>query len=280
MRSYVRRLRAEVRGLLRYFNPKSVGNKVLHTTDFAKGGRPVLLLPGFMATRRGLSLLERRLKKEGYLVFSLNIGGLFGTFNTRSIESTAAFVRTKVDRLYSRYDLGPLAIVGHSMGGLIARYYVKRLGGDARVCTVVTLGTPHHGTAPAYVGALFTGLFAPSIWQLMPMSRFIRRLKQGPFPPDVRLASVWSPDDPISSARAATLETDGRDNIVNVCVEGLSHYEWLTRKKAFKAVSRELRLGFLAAEERLAKEAAARRAEGEERVAVPVEAAVSRKKAG
>ncbi|CAM5527705.1 hypothetical protein SMICM304S_05241 [Streptomyces microflavus] len=40
-------------------------------------------------------------------------------------------------------------IVGHSLGGLIARYYVQRLGGDRRVRTLVTLGTPHGGTAVA-----------------------------------------------------------------------------------------------------------------------------------
>jgi triacylglycerol esterase/lipase EstA (alpha/beta hydrolase family) len=32
------------------------------------------------------------------------------------------------------------------MGGLVARYYVQRLGGDERVHTLVTLGTPHAGT--------------------------------------------------------------------------------------------------------------------------------------
>jgi len=41
-------------------------------------------------------------------------------------------------------------VVGHSMGGLIARYYVQRLGGHERVHTLVTLGTPHEGTAMAY----------------------------------------------------------------------------------------------------------------------------------
>ena len=35
------------------------------------------------------------------------------------------------------------------MGGLVARYYVQRLGGDVRVHTLVTLGTPHGGTLPA-----------------------------------------------------------------------------------------------------------------------------------
>ena len=36
-------------------------------------------------------------------------------------------------------------VIGHSLGGLIARYYVTRLGGDARVHTLVTLGTPARG---------------------------------------------------------------------------------------------------------------------------------------
>src|SRR5690606_38097343 len=40
-------------------------------------------------------------------------------------------------------------VVGHSLGGLIARYYVQRLGGDGRVRTLVTLGTPHSGTRVA-----------------------------------------------------------------------------------------------------------------------------------
>lgn len=241
---HLRRLRAKVRNVLRYADPRGVGNEILKITDFKGGGRPVLLLPGFMSTRRGLMLLERRLRREGYLVFSLKLGGLFDTFNTHSIEESALLVKAKVERLYSRYDLGPMAIVGHSKGGLIARYYVKRLGGDARCRVMVTLGTPHNGTHAAYLGAAFMGLFAPSIWQMMPMSPFIRRLKKGPFPAHVRLASIWSSDDGISSCRAATLETDGRSDIVNIQVEELTHRDFLTSKNAYEAVSEQLRLGF------------------------------------
>ena len=40
-------------------------------------------------------------------------------------------------------------VIGHSMGGLIGRYLVQRLGGDEYVHTLVTLGTPHQGTLPA-----------------------------------------------------------------------------------------------------------------------------------
>lgn len=243
-RTYLRRARAELRGALRYVDRRVMSNDVVRSTEFRPGGLPVLLLPGFMSTRRGLTVLERRLRREGYLVFSLNLGGLFGTFNTRSIEELALHVRDKVENLYRRYDLGPMAIVGHSKGGLVARYYVKRLGGNERCCTVVTLGTPHNGTPAAYAGAPFFGLFAPSIWQLMPMSPFIARLKEGPFPEHVRLASLWSDADRVAPGTAAKVNERGRDDILNFNIRNLAHHEFLTKKRAYEVVREQLRIGF------------------------------------
>ena len=52
-----------------------------------------------------------------------------------------------------RHRLRTHPLIGHSLGGLIARYYVQCLGGDERVHTLVTLGTPHGGTATAYLRA-------------------------------------------------------------------------------------------------------------------------------
>ena len=236
----LRRVRAEARDVMRYFDPRGVGTDIKRTTDFTRCMRPVLLLPGFMATRRGLTVLERRLRRDGYCVFSLNLGGLLGSFNTRSIEESALLVREKVERLYRRYDLGPLAIIGHSQGGLIGRYYIKRLGGHERTCALVTLGTPHHGTPTAYVGAALTGLFAPSIWQLTPMSSFIRKLKLGTFPEHVRLASLYSKADNIVPFPTGIIEDDGRDNLLNIEVEGIQHYEFLTTKKVYDVVRQQL----------------------------------------
>lgn len=239
-----RRLKAEARDVMRYVDVRAVGNDVVRATDFTRCARPVLLLPGFMATRRGLTVIERRLRRDGCCVFSLNLGGLLNTFNTRSIEESALLVREKVERLYRRYDLGPLTIVGHSKGGLIGRYYVKRLGGSERVCTLVTLGTPHNGAPSAYLGAALTGLFAPSIWQLMPMSPFIRRLKEGPFPSHVRFASIYSRDDRVVSHPSAVIEPGDRSDLVNVEIDGVTHHEFLTRKNVYAAIREQLDIGF------------------------------------
>ena len=244
LRRAYRRFRTESKELLSYFDPRGIGSEVVRATDFTRCERPVLLLPGFMATRRGLSVLERRLRRDGYGVFSLNLGGLLGTFNTRSIEESALLVREKVERLYRKYDLGPLAIVGHSKGGLIGRYYVKRLGGHERCTALITLGTPHHGTPTAYAGAAMTGLFAPSIWQLMPMSPFIRRLKEGEFPQHVRLASIYSKDDAVVPFPVGMVEDAGHGNIVNVEVPGVTHHAFLTRKSVYEPLRRELAIAF------------------------------------
>ncbi len=134
-------------------------DRVEKRTDFSNCPRPVLLLHGFFASRRTFDILERRLRRDGYGVFSLHLGGFGGAFNTRGIDEVADLVRAKIERIYARNPgMGPLTIVGHSKGGLVAAYYVKRLGGWRRTRAVVTLGAPHHGTPLAYLGLPLGGL--------------------------------------------------------------------------------------------------------------------------
>ncbi len=109
---------------------------------------------------------------------------------------------------------------------------------------LITLGTPHHGTPSAYIGAALTGLFAPSIWQLMPMSPFIRRLKEGPFPESVHLASICSRDDRVVPWPAGLLEPNGSDHLVNVEVRGVAHHEFVTRKSVYAAARAEVETAY------------------------------------
>ena len=202
--------------------------------------RPVLLLHGFFSTRRTLDILERRLRRDGYGVFTLNLGGLRKAYNTRGIDDLADFVRAKVERIYARHPgLGPLTIIGHSKGGLVATYYVKKLGGWRRTRAVVMMGTPFHGTPVAWLG-LPVALLAPSLTQLLPGSRFLRRLHEGRWPPQVRLVSIWSRSDRLTLHPSAVLETRGQPQWRNVEVDCL-HFEFLTRQRVYSALRRELR---------------------------------------
>ena len=142
--------------------------------DLANWTLPILEFTIIAGAVLALIHAIRRLRRDGYCVWSINLGGLFDAFNTHGIDESAERVRDKVERLYGRYNLGPLSIIGHSKGGLIGRYYVKRLGGDRRVKNLITLGTPHNGTPTAYLGCVTMGAFARSVWQMTPMSPFMR----------------------------------------------------------------------------------------------------------
>jgi triacylglycerol esterase/lipase EstA (alpha/beta hydrolase family) len=189
-------------------------------------------------------VFERRLRRDGYCVWSIHLGGLFDAYNTRGIEECAEKVREKVERLYSRYQLGPLSIIGHSKGGLIGRYYVKRLGGDRRVRNLITLGTPHNGTPTAYIGCATVGLVAKSVWQMTPMSPFIRRLKIGAFPRHVRFVSIYSKLDRASPFPCCILEDNQAGNLFNIEVPGVTHREFVYRRAVYELVRQQLVQGY------------------------------------
>jgi triacylglycerol esterase/lipase EstA (alpha/beta hydrolase family) len=240
-----RRLRRQLRYLAGYvqFAPDPGPARL---ADFGSAERPVLLLYGFLSTRRTFEVLERRLRRDGYCVFSLNLGGLKRTFNTRGIDDLADFVRAKVERIYGRNPgLGPLTIIGHSKGGLIGAYYVKKLGGWRRTRALITLGTPHNGTPAAYAG-IPLGIFARSVWQMVPMSSFIQDLQQGAWPPHVRLASIYSRVDRACPYPSALLDPRGLPYITNVEVAGVSHREFLHKKRVYDLVVGQMRAAELA----------------------------------
>jgi len=234
------RLVQEARRNLAELTDSALLNRVERRTDLDGHAHPVLLLHGFFSTRRTLDVLEARLRRDGYGVFSLNLGGLRRAYNTRGIDDLADYVRAKVERVYDRHpDMGPLTIVGHSKGGLVATYYVKKLGGWRRARAVVMMGAPFHGTPMAWLG-LPAAILAPSLLQLLPGSSFLRRLHEGRWPPQVRLTSIWSRSDKLAVWPSAVLDTRGQPQWRNIEVDCF-HFEFLTRQRAYAALRRELR---------------------------------------
>ena len=67
------------------------------------------------------------------------------------IDDYVPQVRRGIDELCAASGAGSIIIVAHSMGGLVARAYLRDHG-PGRVAHVFTLGTPHHGTALANLG--------------------------------------------------------------------------------------------------------------------------------
>jgi pimeloyl-ACP methyl ester carboxylesterase len=152
---------------------------------------PVLLIHGFLGTRGSLYELERRLVEDGFMVFSFNLGPV----NSRDVRTSAFKIHRKIESILSQTSVQKIDIVGHSMGGLIGLYYIKKLGGAKRVRRLIMMGSPVHGTWAALAGVVTLGMFSASSWQLLPRSRFLDELNQGPLPPDVDVVTLAAARD-------------------------------------------------------------------------------------
>src|SRR6185503_1603828 len=179
------------------------GNRIRRGATFGEltpESPPVLLIHGFLGTRGSMYMLERRLVQDGFVVVSFNLG----TLNTRDIRRSAFLIHRKIERILAQTPSQRIDIIGHSMGGLIGLYYLKKLGGHTRVRRLIMMGTPVKGTWAALAGVVTLGLWSKSSWQLLPRSRFLDELNQGPLPPEVEIYTLAAVRDwvcPLPSTR-------------------------------------------------------------------------------
>lgn len=108
--------------------------------------RGVVLVHGYFCNRGLWQRQMRRLREAGVPHVAVTLEPAFG-----SITDYAEPLHAAVERLRRATGLRPV-LLGHSMGGLAARAYLARYGASA-VHTVITLGTPHHGTVYAAAGS-------------------------------------------------------------------------------------------------------------------------------
>ncbi|SDX51147.1 Alpha/beta hydrolase family protein [Modestobacter sp. DSM 44400] len=129
---------------------------------------PVVLVHGLVDNRSVFTVMRRSLRRRGFAqVCTWNYSPLL-----RDVESAAAALGAHIEEICQETGHERVHVVGHSLGGLVARYLVQRLGGDRRVESLVTLGTPHGGTLWAHM--LPTSL----VRQLRPGSRLLRELAE------------------------------------------------------------------------------------------------------
>jgi triacylglycerol esterase/lipase EstA (alpha/beta hydrolase family) len=121
--------------------------------------RPVVLVHGtFADMSNSWQALSPLLHNRGYCVFALNYGsqngsGALGIYGVGDIRASAAELSSFVDQVLGATGSTEVDLVGHSQGGMMPRYYLKYLGGAAKVHTLVGLSPSNHGTT---VNGLFT----------------------------------------------------------------------------------------------------------------------------
>ena len=112
------------------------------------GERPIILCHGYMHNRSAFLLMGHRLKQAGRNnVVAIN----FGPFS-EEVPHFAERLSEAVNLATVHSGCDKVDLVGHSMGGLVVRYYIEKLGGAASVNAAVTIGAPHRGTKTAALG--------------------------------------------------------------------------------------------------------------------------------
>jgi triacylglycerol lipase len=215
-------------------------------------GRPVLLIPGFLAGDGTLATMARWLRANGYRTQRAGIRA-----NVACSQEACERIEERMEMLAERTGR-PVAIIGQSRGGVLARVVATRR--PDLVSGIVTLGAPTVGMLRVHplvlvpvgvVGALGTGrvpgLFRMSCWRGTCCEAFRADLIDG-FPAAVRYVCVYSRSDGIVDWRACL---DGAaDEHVEV---DASHCGMALSAAAYVEVARAL-AGF-AGEEPLARAA-------------------------
>jgi pimeloyl-ACP methyl ester carboxylesterase len=181
--------------------------------DVVAAGTPIVLVHGLIDNRSIFTLLRRQLRRRGFgRVMTLNYSPL-----VQDVRSVAERLGALIERTCEETGYERVHVIGHSLGGLVARYYVQRLGGDARVHTLCTLGSPHGGTWAARL--------VPQrlVRQLRPGSDLLKEL-EAPAPGiRTRFVAFWSDLDqlvvPKRSARIDHPDLAAR----NVLLRGVGH---------------------------------------------------------
>jgi triacylglycerol lipase len=134
----------------------------------------VLLVHGIWDSAERIAPLADALRARGHgAVFAFDLRPNDGR---APIERLAEQVQREADRILAERAPAPLDLVGFSMGALIARYYLQRLGGKSRIRRFISISGPHAGTWTAY-GLPFAG-----VRQMRPGSALVRALASDPDP--------------------------------------------------------------------------------------------------
>jgi pimeloyl-ACP methyl ester carboxylesterase len=198
--------------------------------DVEAAGTPILLLHGMVDNRSIFTVLRRGLTRRGFgQVVPVNYSPL-----TMDVRVAARRLAERVEEVVASTGYRRVHVVGHSLGGLVARYYVQRLGGDLRVHTLVTLGTPHSGTFPAYLLPLRLGR------QLRPGSDLMTELASPAPGCRTRFLAYWSDLDQMMVPKTAAMVQHPDLSARNVRIPGVGHLSFAIDRRVVHEISVEL----------------------------------------
>ncbi len=186
--------------------------------------RPVVLVHGFASSPVSLWVLARRLRRDGFRVATPRLGGWW-----RGLDDAADRLARALDDL--RDDgATDVVLVAHGLAGLAARRFMQRAGRRAGVRLLVTLGTPHRGTAAAWC------VPGPLRADVRPGSAALQALGTASLPAWVGAIAIATPGDavvvPADLARWA--------DACNVSVRGSGHLHLCVSSRVYAVIAENI----------------------------------------
>jgi triacylglycerol esterase/lipase EstA (alpha/beta hydrolase family) len=195
--------------------------------EATRARRPIVLLHGFGMTRTSWLVLGHRLARRG-------LGPLYGTtyFSLQSVRRSAEQLAAFVERACAKAGAERVDIVAHSMGGVVARYYLERLGGATRVGRLITIASPHRGTVLGRYGVV------RGARQLAAGSSLLAELATPAS--GVAYTSIWSRSDSmVIPPSSSSITPAGEDRVF----DDLGHLSLLASRRVVDVIVERLTVG-------------------------------------
>lgn len=192
------------------------------------GPRPVIVIHGYAMNRANFLPLSFRLARAG-------LGPIVG-FEYWTLGRCAAAAKQLawfVEHVQNVTGSPQVDIIGHSMGGVVGRYYVQLLGGDGAIANLITLGSPHLGTDISKIGV------GHATRELVFGSKLLQRIAAAPPPQDTRVTMIHSHADCLVPAKTqAAINMPRAEHIV---YGDLGHVALLGSRRVARDIIRRLK---------------------------------------
>ena len=187
---------------------------------------PIVLVHGVLVNDGVWFALQRFLGRRGVAaVYTTNYGPPLA-----DIERFEEQLAKKIEAVCAATGAACVTLVCHSMGGLVARAYLRRFGGE-RLARIITIGTPHHGSMLAWT---FSGR---CLEQMRPGNAWLAELNRdeaaaAPVP----ITSIWSRHDSMVAPQASCELACA----TNIALVGIAHNALLADRKVMGLVAQEI----------------------------------------
>ena len=196
-----------------------------------RNSKTILLIHGLWDDPKIFRKLKQALLDLGYEVHAPHLPHSYGAVSIESLSDLLNnYIQCKIND-NSEFDL-----VGFSMGGLIAQYWIKNFDTTNKTRRFISIGTPHRGT---FVAQFIPSWLLKGISQMKRNSKFINKLnKDYSYLKGIDCTSFYCPYDLMVIPSWGSVLPIGRIKPINV----ITHKQLISNQNAIKKIINEFKL--------------------------------------